>query len=280
MLVVLFLFGAATTDEADVEVKRPCSAPEFRQFDFWLGDWDVVSAAGRKSHNRITSIQDGCAVLEEYDTPSGYRGTSINYYDSAKGKWFQSWMDNQGHPIHHSGGIEDGKLVLVDDPDGESINRTTWTPLEDGRVRQHWQVSRDAGETWGTVFDGTYTRREQDPRAEVRAREAAFAKSMADRDPAAFATFLDPEAIFLSSSRVLRGAVKIAEGWAGFFESPEAPFSWEPEQVEVLDSGRLAISTGPVKDPAGKKIGTFVSTWRRTADGQWRVVLDTGCSCD
>lgn len=119
-----------------------------------------------------------------------------------------------------------------------------------------------------------------DSRAEVYAREAAFAKTMADRDHAAFATFLDPEAIFLSPNRVLRGAAEVTEGWKNLFESPEAPFSWEPEQVEVVDPGRLAISTGPVLDPAGKTIGTFVSTWRRVDDGRWKVVLDAGCSCD
>ena len=119
-----------------------------------------------------------------------------------------------------------------------------------------------------------------DPGADVRARETAFAKTMADRDHAAFTTFLDPEAIFLSSNRVLRGAAEVAQGWKELFEAPEAPFSWEPERVEVIKAGSLAISTGPVMDPTGKKIGSFISTWRRATDGPWKVVLDTGCPCN
>jgi ketosteroid isomerase-like protein len=100
----------------------------------------------------------------------------------------------------------------------------------------------------------------------VRAREVAFAKTMADRDHAAFATFVSEEALFLAHN-VLRGRAAVAEGWKPFFEAATAPFSWEPERVEVIDSGTLAISSGPVRDPEGKRVGTFHSTWRTTASG-------------
>src|SRR3954454_23221869 len=75
---------------------------------------------------------------------------------------------------------------------------------------------------------------------QVRRTEAAFAKTMADRDAAAFATFLAGDTIFMSNGRGTRGATAVAERWKGFFTGPEAPFSWAPEFVEVLDSGRLA----------------------------------------
>ncbi|HYN04016.1 MAG TPA: nuclear transport factor 2 family protein [Vicinamibacteria bacterium] len=112
--------------------------------------------------------------------------------------------------------------------------------------------------------------------AKVRAREAAFAKSMADRDHAAFATFVSEEALFMGRA-VLRGRQAVAEGWKPYFEGPKAPFSWQPDRVEVIDSGTLAFSTGPVFDPEGKRTGTFNSTWRLEKDGEWRVVLDSGC---
>ena len=116
---------------------------------------------------------------------------------------------------------------------------------------------------------------------QVRRAEMAFAKTMADRDHAAFATFLADEAIFSSPSRVLRGAKDVAAGWKRFFEGAQAPFSWEPVQVQVLDSGTLALSSGPVRDPSGKRIGTFNSIWRREPDGKWKVVIDHGCPpCD
>ena len=110
----------------------------------------------------------------------------------------------------------------------------------------------------------------------VRDRERAFAKTMADRDHGAFVSFLADETIFFGRGP-LRGKKAVAEAWKGFYEGPKAPFSWEPDAVEVLDSGQLALSSGPVHDPEGKRVGTFNSVWRREADGQWRIIFDKGC---
>jgi hypothetical protein len=76
--------------------------------------------------------------------------------------------------------------------------------------------------------------------------------------------------------RVLRGRAAIVEGWRPFFDGPTAPFSWEPDIVEVLDSESLALTSGPVLDREGKLIGRFNSIWRREPDGQWRVLFDRG----
>lgn len=126
-----------------------------------------------------------------------------------------------------------------------------------------------------------YGQTNADLAAQVRAREIAFAKTVADRDFAAFTTFLADEAVFANGGKALRGAVAVAAGWKAFFVGPKAPFSWEPDTIEVLDSGTLALSSGPVRDPAGKRIGTFNSIWRREKDGSWKVTIDHGCpSCD
>ena len=116
---------------------------------------------------------------------------------------------------------------------------------------------------------------------QVRAAETAFAKTMAARDHEAFAAHVADEALFFGRQGVLRGKAAVAAGWKPYFEGPDAPFSWEPEQVEVLESGTLALSTGPVRDPQGRQIGTFNSIWRREPDGRWKVVFDKGCPpCD
>lgn len=112
---------------------------------------------------------------------------------------------------------------------------------------------------------------------QVRSREEAFAKTMADRDLAAFTAFLSPEAVFVGPNGVSRGPKEIATAWKRYFDGPRAPFSWRPETGEVLASGTLALSSGPVFDPEGKRVGTFNSTWRRDADGVWRIVFDNGC---
>ena len=114
---------------------------------------------------------------------------------------------------------------------------------------------------------------------QVADTERAFAQTMADRDHAAFTRFLSDEAVFFSGPEPLRGKAAVAAGWKRFYESPAAPFSWRPEQVQVLDSGTLALSTGPVLDPAGKPFASFTSLWRLEAPGTWRIVFDKGCSC-
>jgi ketosteroid isomerase-like protein len=116
---------------------------------------------------------------------------------------------------------------------------------------------------------------------QVRRAETAFAKTMADRDHAAFVSFLAEEAIFGAGARELRGKEAVAAGWKRYYEGAQAPFAWAPENVAVLDSGSLAFSSGPVTDPTGKRVGTFNSVWRREAGGPWKIVLDRGCPpCD
>jgi ketosteroid isomerase-like protein len=115
-------------------------------------------------------------------------------------------------------------------------------------------------------------------RAEVFATERAFAQSMVDRDHAAFVAHLSEEAVFFSGETALRGKQAVADAWQRFYEAPQAPFSWTPATVEVLDSGTLALSSGPVLDPQGQCIGTFTSIWRREAPGVWRIVFDKGSS--
>ncbi len=113
-------------------------------------------------------------------------------------------------------------------------------------------------------------------RQAVQDAELAFAASMAARDIEAFADFLADEAVFVEDDGVLTGRAAIVAGWSRYFDGPEAPFSWRPALVEVLDSGRLALSTGPVYGRDGRCVGTFTSIWRLAPDGRWRVVFDRG----
>jgi len=112
--------------------------------------------------------------------------------------------------------------------------------------------------------------------SEVEAREIAFAKTMADRDFDAFLDFVSPEAVFFNGNEPQRGHAAISQAWAGFFEGETAPFSWHPDVIEVLESGRLALSSGPVHRASGETVGRFNSIWRKDEDGQWRVVFDKG----
>lgn len=117
---------------------------------------------------------------------------------------------------------------------------------------------------------------------DVTDRERAFAQTMKDRNYTAFADFVAEEAVFFSGEKPLRGRTAITQAWQRFYTAKEAPFSWAPDAVEVLDSGALALSTGPVRNAQGKVIARFNSIWRKEPDGVWRVVFDRGtevCDC-
>lgn len=113
--------------------------------------------------------------------------------------------------------------------------------------------------------------------SEVLAAERAFARSMADRDRTAFAAHLSAQAVFFSGDgEPLRGKAAVIAGWSAYFDGPQAPFSWAPDQVEVLADGTLAHSSGPVRNPAGEPVARFNSVWRQESPGVWRVVFDKG----
>ena len=119
-------------------------------------------------------------------------------------------------------------------------------------------------------------------REQVLATERGFARTMADRDFTAFTSYLAEETIFFSGATPLRGKAAVAANWKRFYEEKRAPFRWEPAGAEVLDSGTLALSWGPVHDPSGKQFANFMSVWRQEAPGVWRIVLDKGypaCDC-
>lgn len=117
---------------------------------------------------------------------------------------------------------------------------------------------------------------------QVRASETAFAGTMAARDFAAFGSWVADDATFVNGGKPLRGKVAVLTHWERFFRGAQAPFAWKPEIVEVLASGQLAYSEGPVSLPDGKVVARYFSTWRRNPDGSWKIVLDNGydtCDC-
>lgn len=139
----------------------PCTGAEFHQFDFWLGRWTVTNPAGKPAGTSVIDRQaDGCVVQEHWSGAGGVSGTSLNFYERATGKWNQVWVGGRGVVLRLSGGLQGTSMVLSGDAPGPTgamqHQRLTFTPLDGGRVRQHWESSDD-GEHWQTVFDGTYT---------------------------------------------------------------------------------------------------------------------------
>lgn len=147
----------------------PCSAAEHRQLDFWIGEWDVRGvkqpAGAPPSHSRIERVEGGCVIQEQYTTPGGYSGRSLNAYHPQRQQWEQFWVDNQGGVHHYVGHARDGNMFyeargvhFAGMPAAGDV-RMTFFRLAEGRVRQLGEQSSDGGKTWTTMYDLTYTRR-------------------------------------------------------------------------------------------------------------------------
>jgi hypothetical protein len=136
-----------------------CDTPEYRQFDFWVGQWDVTSGGQPAGRNLITLEEDGCVVHEHWTGALGGTGQSFNFYDRADGRWHQVWVSNSGNILSLSGGLADGALVLEGERSegGRTVrHRLSFRANADGTVRQLWEASADGGTTWSTSFDGLY----------------------------------------------------------------------------------------------------------------------------
>jgi hypothetical protein len=139
-----------------------CAAPEFHQFDFWIGDWEVQNPDGSKAgHNRIEPILGGCALQENWTGAGGGSGKSFNMYDRRRKVWHQTWVDAQGNMLQLDGHFADKRMTLAsgETPDSSGktvINRIIWEQTAPNRVRQLWEMSRDGGKTWAVAFDGRY----------------------------------------------------------------------------------------------------------------------------
>ncbi len=145
----------------------PCSAPEFNQFDFWVGEWDVYPNGANQlvANSKIEKLYSNCAVRENWMPLKGGPGGSLNSYEPTAKKWQQVWIGSQPGRVEFSGGFTNGKMVLtgnwanVNGPGKDALIRMTYSQNPDGSVRQHGEQSLDHGLTWTNSFDFIYRRK-------------------------------------------------------------------------------------------------------------------------
>lgn len=141
-----------------------CQASEHRQFDFWVGDWDVYPTGTDKlvAHSKIEKLYAGCAVRENWMPLTGAGGGSLNNFTTDDKRWHQTWVDSSNSRVDFTGGLVGGKMVLVGDwkgvngPGKDAIIRMTYSKGADGSVRQLGEQSTDHGLSWQPNFDFTY----------------------------------------------------------------------------------------------------------------------------
>ena len=152
--------GSQSSTPAPPRIDGHCDAAPYKQFNFWLGNWDVFDKAGAlQGHNLVTTEYGGCVVREQWSAP-GELGSSFSAYDFRTKKWHQSWFDNSGNTLQMDGGLENGRMVMQGErltPGGKmALERTTWTPAPNHTVLQIWDYSVDGGKTWTARFEGYY----------------------------------------------------------------------------------------------------------------------------
>ncbi len=155
------LSAGQTTAVAQATKTAPCATSEYRQFDFWIGDWDTFELNDRDkvvARNRVDSILDGCVLREVYEQRDGLTGQSFTIYDLARKVWHQSWVTNRGQLLVLEGGMQGDRIVLTGTvpaaaADGKPVQlRGVWTRVEGG-VRETAERSGDGGKTWQPLFD-------------------------------------------------------------------------------------------------------------------------------
>jgi len=163
---IAFIAPAAADPSAATLTSPHCSAKEYRQLDFWIGDWDTFETdtpGGRSiARARVEPIAQGCATHEPYEQVDGLVGDSILSYDPVRKQWQQTWVTNRGALMVLWGNFKDGALILEGEShlrDGRSVmQRITWQAQDDG-VRESAVLSKDGGKTWTAAFDVLFRKR-------------------------------------------------------------------------------------------------------------------------
>jgi hypothetical protein len=163
-LPLLALIAGQTAPLPQPAPPPACAAPEHRQFDFWVGHWDVYPTGkdALVAHSLIEKLYGGCTVRENWMPLKGGGGGSLNMYDPADRHWHQTWHDSSNARVEFDGELKGGMMVLtgpwkgVNGPGKDGIVRMTYSREAGGAVRQHGEVSTDNGATWTHRFDFTY----------------------------------------------------------------------------------------------------------------------------
>jgi tetratricopeptide (TPR) repeat protein len=143
---------------------KPCMfSPEARQFDFWIGDWDVFVGGNKVGENLVELEVKGCTLVENWKNGSGGLGKSLNVYNASTKKWKQFYVDSTGSVLEFEGEFKDKIMSLKGETVGANGAKTLhildFHDLPDKTVRQHWRQSTDEGKTWNSIWDSIYKKK-------------------------------------------------------------------------------------------------------------------------
>ena len=166
-------FSAAVQGQGETQKEPPCSSPEFSQFDFWVGEWNLTWGDSGKGSNMIKKIMGGCVIQENFDgTPSiPLKGMSVSTYSKQLKRWQQTWVDNSGGYLDFVGGFENDRMILsrefvkTDEPtpgnEQKIMQRMVWYNISENQLDWNWEKSEDDGKTWKVMWKIHYKRKKQ-----------------------------------------------------------------------------------------------------------------------
>jgi len=279
LLLILTLAGNAQTSEA-----TSCTAPEYHQLDFWVGDWDVfeVDSGAKDAHVRVNRILDGCVLHEVYEDNAGLRGESFSIYDESRRAWHQSWVTNHGQLLIIEGGFHGDAMRLegsYKNADGvTTLVRGTWKP-ETGSVRETAVKSTDGGKTWKPWFDLIFRQRANasasDEAKAVAELDTQYQLAVKQNDAATMDRILADDFILISSKgRTYTKADLLEEARSGRMRYEHQ----EDTEQKVRVWGDTAVVTAKLWEKGtenGKAFDYtlwFSDTYVRTPSG-WRYVF-------
>ncbi len=281
MLVLLF-----SSTFSHPQPMAPCSAPEYHQLDFWVGDWDVFESgkAAPVAHVTVDRILDGCALHEHYQDAEGHRGQSFSAYDAGRRQWRQSWYTNRGKSLEILGGVVGDSVILAGtdyDSAPQSLVRGTWQP-RGANVQETAVTSDDGGKTWKPWFDLAFRpalRSANEDRKQLLQLDAELQAAVKANDVAALQRLLPEDFVLIGSSgKAYHKADMLAEARSGDYQYGIQ----EDTEQNVRIWGDTAVITAKLH-AKGTEHGLpfdyfvlFSDTYTRTSEG-WRYVFGQAC---
>lgn len=263
----------------------PCSKPEYRQFDFWLGEWEAFGLNGKKGgDSKISLMLDSCIILEEWTSATvtqglRYAGKSFNTYNAATKQWQQTWVDNVGGTNEYmQGKFENNQIIFSSTPfkfnkDTIAIRKMTFTNLSTDKLRQHGEISKDKGATWSTEYDLEYRRKKDRTTAIVdsilRGMEDGYNKAEYNK----IASFYTSNGKIVGRTTEVSGKEAMIAYWEDF---KRLGGTWKLSNLKSERIGDQIWQKGVsvITDKDGKEHKVNFTLIFIQESGQWKILQD------
>jgi ketosteroid isomerase-like protein len=263
----------------------PCSNPVYRQFDFWIGEWEAFGTDGLKAGNsKVTVILDSCIILEEWTSATvqrglRYAGKSFNTYNASSKQWQQTWVDNAGGSNEYLlGKFINNQIIYSSTPfkfskDTMAIRKMTFTNLGSGKLRQHGEISKDNGISWSTEYDLEYRRKTSTATAIADTILRGMEEGYNTNQPHKIAGYYAANGKVIGKNVEITGSENMLRYWK---QLTALGGTWKLTNEKAERSGEQVWQKGVsvITDKNGKQHTVNFTLVIIKEDGQWKILQD------